>query len=189
MGPNIQNGILTVLPKATVLIWSLSLERICVFFFQHTKAGECLLQSELLAERNLCPHPSHIHSWANTSTMPETKSFKEALKEQQALPHPYPNPFHIYPASQNQRVSASIHSMIHLPTLSSVTADVPCCPGRNETSYPGCSCTFTIWSTAIVSSSPVNQLKAPTWTLNSDLLHTCALTLDSDQPASHAMLI
>lgn len=110
---------------------------------QHTKAGEHLLQSVLLAERNLCPHPSHIHSWANTSMMPETKSFKEALKEQRALPHPYPNPFHIYPSSQNQQVSASIHSMIHLPALSSVTADAPCCPGRNETSYPDCSCTTT----------------------------------------------
>lgn len=29
--------------------------------------------------------------------MPEPKSFKEALKEQRALPHPYPNPLRIFP--------------------------------------------------------------------------------------------
>lgn len=75
--------------------------------------------------------PSHILIWMSTYLMPVPKSFKEALKEQQALPRPYTKSLHGSPAPQNRQVSASIHPMIHPPALSSVTGDAPCCPGHN----------------------------------------------------------
>ena len=109
----------------------------------------------------MCPQPPCIRPWANTSVMSEAKSFKETLKEQRALPHPYPNPLYIYPRIS---IPASLGVRpFHDSSSSSVIGGAPCCPWRNETSRRDRSCadTSVIRSPPLVSSSALNQANAP----------------------------
>lgn len=125
----------------------------------------------------MCPQPPCIRPWANTSVMSEPKSFKETLKEQRALPHPYPNPLYISPRI-SKPASLGVRPF-HDSSSSSVIGGAPCCPWRNETSHRDRSCadTSVIRSPPLVSSSPLNQAKAPRRSLNASLVHARALTL------------
>lgn len=57
-----------------------------------------------------------------------------ALKEQPVPLRPHANPCRFQSKSPIQQYSATIHSMIHNPTLSSATADAPLLPGGNSPS-------------------------------------------------------
>lgn len=149
-----------------------------------------LLQGLLLAVGNWCPHPSHVLRWANTYSVPEPKSFKEALKRNNKH-HPAHTPtLATFPRisksskSRHRSILWFILQLCHLWLLTHSAARgiiKPRLQLRWHLHH------LILWC-GIIFYLSTGQTR-PHGPLNSNLPRTCALTPGSDQPTPHAMLI